>query len=163
MNVGRGVDRLQRPTHGRLEFADHAEGHGDPTQVLEESADGPLAESPDATEVRSRGGQPRAEPTRGGHRRCGGEGGTTGTPEGVSAVVGDVPQLDWQFDHLVDDRFGVVPGDGGVARAAVGPLVVEDLVRGQDHTLVLGVSRLPATPFARRRLGWCGLDVRPVG
>lgn len=86
----------------------------------------------------------------------------TRTREGVSAVMGDVPQLDGQFDHLIHDRVRVVPNEGGVAGVAVGRLVVEDLVGGEDRAFVFGVSRLSAPRLAGRRWGGCGLDVRPV-
>ena len=73
--VGVGVDRPQRPAHGRFQLADRAERHGEVEHVGVQGPDGPLAEPPDAGQVgrdgRQRGAEPVWPPRAPGRPRCG--------------------------------------------------------------------------------------------
>jgi site-specific DNA recombinase len=158
------VDRGQRPADRRLPFAHRAERHGQPAQVGEPGADGPLAQPPDPAQVGDRGRPLGAEPApRLGHRGGGRVGAAARAGEGVAAVVDDVPQFLGPVEHLIHHRVRVVAGEGGGTAAAAGRLVIEDLVGRQDHPLVLAVAGLPAASFAGRRLGWGRLPLWAIG
>ena len=138
--------RAQGIARSGFEITDASQRDRDPVDIGEELPDRSLAQPANATEI-SRGRlKPRAKSGRGlGNDIGGGESPAVRTRERVASMMDDVPRLHRQLDDLIDDGFGIVAGQGRVTVITMTRLVIDDLVGGQDHSLVLGVTFLAAS------------------
>ena len=159
-----GVDRVQRPADSLLQFAHGPKRHRQVAHVVEQRANGPLAQSANPAQVSHRRGQFGAEPAgRLGHGGGDRRGVTFGTGQRMAAVVNHVSQLDRQVEHLVDSWVRVLTVERRGTVTAMGRFVVDDFVGREDHLLVFRVAGLAAPLLARRCPGRGRLHLRAVG
>ena len=57
-------------------------------------------------------------------------------------MMNPMPQFYRQFDHMVEDRFGIIAVQGRVAASRSARLMVDDLVGRKEDAVVPGVSLL---------------------
>ena len=164
VGVGLGSDGLQRGGGPALEVAHRGGADGDAAQVAQQPGDAPLADAVGPAQQRGRGLDAGAVAGRdAGREFAARDAAAPGARQAVAAVLGDVRADGREFDDLMDERLGVVAGEGVAAVGAGRRPEFDDGVGGQDGAVVAGVAELAALGLAGRRLGRGGLDVGPIG